>query len=133
MDTLPVEQEDSLLIDTLVVPGGGMIGMCHCPGAGSTQNCFPPANQPAEDTACECGSIIDVQNQLLGEALPVTGTPYRLYYSSGRSEWGIDRPLIVNSDFSALISPSNLPSAGSIVHLFLSSLFFHKFIKILYN
>ncbi len=48
--------------------------------------------------------------------------PLYLYYSSGRSEWGIDRPLIVNSDFSSLIGAANPPSAGSIVHLFLSSL-----------
>ncbi|MEA2343434.1 MAG: hypothetical protein QOF63_1603, partial [Thermoanaerobaculia bacterium] len=32
----------------------------------------------------DCGSIIGVENQTLGERLPVQGTPFALYYDSGR-------------------------------------------------
>jgi RHS repeat-associated protein len=34
------------------------------------------------DTKSKC--ILEVQNQVLGETLPIVGTPYRLYYNSGR-------------------------------------------------
>src|SRR5205823_1843148 len=33
----------------------------------------------------ECGSIIGIQNQTLGESLPVTGTPFTLHYQSERT------------------------------------------------
>jgi len=40
----------------------------------------PPASCPATKTKC----ILEVQNQVVGEALPIVGTPYELYYNSGR-------------------------------------------------
>ncbi|HEV8433394.1 MAG TPA: IPT/TIG domain-containing protein [Thermoanaerobaculia bacterium] len=33
-----------------------------------------------------CGSIIDCENQRLGESIPITGTPYSLNYNSGRTD-----------------------------------------------
>jgi YD repeat-containing protein len=33
---------------------------------------------------CEVGSILECQNQTLGEAVPVTGTPFQLHYQSDR-------------------------------------------------
>jgi RHS repeat-associated protein len=33
-----------------------------------------------------CGSIIDCENQRLGESIPITGTPYSLSYNSGRTD-----------------------------------------------
>ncbi len=44
-----------------------------------------PNDPPLNDTSEECGSIIGVENQTLGESLPVTGTPWRLHYKSDRS------------------------------------------------
>jgi hypothetical protein len=44
----------------------------------------PQASQP-DDNACEqAGSIIECQNQILGERIPITGTPYSLNYRSDR-------------------------------------------------
>jgi YD repeat-containing protein len=49
---------------------------------------FPPAtapDQPMWIPGCEheCGSVIEVENQTLGESVPVAGTPYGLHYNSG--------------------------------------------------
>ena len=44
-----------------------------------------PNDPPLNDTSEECGSIIGVENQTLGESLPVTGTPWRLHYKSDRT------------------------------------------------
>jgi len=42
-----------------------------------------PDPQPNQPNQCE-GSIVGCQNQTLGEALPVVGTPFSLYYKSDR-------------------------------------------------
>lgn len=34
----------------------------------------------------QCGSIVDCENQRLGESIPITGTPYSLDYDSGRTD-----------------------------------------------
>ncbi len=45
----------------------------------------PPENpQPDEEFCQEGGSIIECQNQILGERLPIIGTPYTLNYRSYR-------------------------------------------------
>ncbi len=46
----------------------------------------PPDEPKPDKPDCENGSIIECQTQILGEALPLTGTPYSLHYSSGRAE-----------------------------------------------
>jgi RHS repeat-associated protein/uncharacterized repeat protein (TIGR01451 family) len=53
------------------------------PGAGPPQN--PSPKQGSEDKPeCQPGSVIDCQNQALGESLPITGTPFRIHYQSDR-------------------------------------------------
>ncbi len=56
------------------------------PPADSTfpQQPQPKPQQPVDSPSEECGSIIDCQNQSLGEAVDMAGTPFRLYYRSDR-------------------------------------------------
>lgn len=44
----------------------------------------PQNAEPLDDPACAPGSIIECQNQILGEAVGITGTPFRLHYQSDR-------------------------------------------------
>ncbi len=44
----------------------------------------PAPEQSTDDSALECGSIIECENQILGEVIPITGTPYTLNYRSDR-------------------------------------------------
>jgi RHS repeat-associated protein len=44
-----------------------------------------PVSRPVEDPDKQCGSIISCQNQTLGEALSIPGTPFSLHYQSDRS------------------------------------------------
>jgi RHS repeat-associated protein len=59
----------------------------------------PTSEHPVSDPDPDCGgSIIQVQNQTLGESIAVDGTPYSLNYESGRapghtSERGVSIPL----------------------------------------
>ncbi|PYK02282.1 MAG: hypothetical protein DME23_02000, partial [Verrucomicrobia bacterium] len=47
---------------------------------------LPKVRPPVpDDPDEECGSIIGIQNQTLGESLPVTGTPFTLHYQSERT------------------------------------------------
>ena len=39
---------------------------------------------PSSNGGSDCGSIIDVDNQILGESLGISGTPFRLHYHSDR-------------------------------------------------
>jgi len=45
----------------------------------------PKVVDPLKDPNCECGSIIESQNQVLGESVPVVGTPFKLHYRSDRA------------------------------------------------
>jgi RHS repeat-associated protein len=46
-----------------------------------------PDAQPTVFAPSKCGgSIIDCENQRLGESIPITGTPYTLDYNSGRTD-----------------------------------------------
>ncbi len=48
-----------------------------------------PLRRGPNDRKCTSGgSIIECQNQVLGEALPVTGTPFALHYQSDRTPGG---------------------------------------------
>ncbi|MBI4954921.1 MAG: hypothetical protein HY908_23060, partial [Myxococcales bacterium] len=58
-----------------------------------------PHDDDDDDDEPECGSIIECTGQALGEAIDVTGTPFRLHYSSRRapgrvSDKTIDIPLM---------------------------------------
>lgn len=44
----------------------------------------PISPEPDPDPECESGSIIDCNNQALGESVEIMGTPYLLHYSSMR-------------------------------------------------
>src|SRR5439155_6063268 len=45
----------------------------------------PPQDDGSKDDPDgDCGSFIETQNQMLREALTLTGTPFRLHYHSGR-------------------------------------------------
>jgi RHS repeat-associated protein len=56
---------------------------------GLPEDAVPPM-QPApleaslEDPDLECGSLIECQNQILGESISLTGTPFSLHYRSNR-------------------------------------------------
>lgn len=52
--------------------------------AGSCNACDPPSPAPEPDPDCQSGSIIDCQNQILGERVDIVGTPFSLHYSSDR-------------------------------------------------
>lgn len=56
-----------------------------------------PEKKPA-DPDCSTGSIIQCQNQALGESIPINGTPFNLHYQSDRmpgrkSAYAVDIPL----------------------------------------
>ncbi len=53
-------------------------------GARAPDHQRPKPEDPEERPECQSGSIIECQNQTLGETLPVTGTPYQLVYRSDR-------------------------------------------------
>jgi hypothetical protein len=45
----------------------------------------PDENKPPVDDPCSAsGSIIGCQNQMVGESIPIVGTPYALHYASNR-------------------------------------------------
>ncbi|MFM8330275.1 MAG: RHS repeat-associated core domain-containing protein, partial [Candidatus Methylumidiphilus sp.] len=58
----------------------------------------PKPEQKPSDPDCSTGSIIQCQNQALGENIPVNGTPFNLHYQSDRmpgrkSAYAVDIPL----------------------------------------
>lgn len=50
---------------------------------------FPPGSDPKggkeDDPNCNCGSIIERQNQIFGESIPLAGLPFELNYRSDRA------------------------------------------------
>ncbi|GAA5787216.1 hypothetical protein YWS52_35430 [Chitiniphilus shinanonensis] len=64
----------------------------------------PPLEE--EEPDCESGSIIECQSQVLGESLPITGSPFSIGYRSNRQKAYIE-PLKIN------LSGPTLPSAIS--------------------
>lgn len=44
----------------------------------------PPSGEAPIDSATQCGSIIGVEGQTLGEVVPIIGTPFDLHYQSDR-------------------------------------------------
>ncbi|GGX55129.1 hypothetical protein GCM10007392_23420 [Saccharospirillum salsuginis] len=62
----------------------------------------PPGELPGDSTPdskdCdkECGSVIEVQSGVLGESIPISGTPFTLNYRTNRAEgYQVNRRLIV--------------------------------------
>ncbi|MBC7429940.1 MAG: hypothetical protein H7336_15105, partial [Bacteriovorax sp.] len=49
-----------------------------------------PPQKPTRAPVCKGGSIIEVDNQALGESIPVTGTPYSMFYYSDRVPGRLD-------------------------------------------
>ena len=45
---------------------------------------LPPSPEPEPDPDCHGGSVIECQNQILGESLDVSGAPFSLHYGSER-------------------------------------------------
>ncbi|MGH8849532.1 MAG: Ig-like domain-containing protein, partial [Casimicrobiaceae bacterium] len=44
----------------------------------------PDADEPLQDPTCSSGSIVECENRVLGESVPIVGTPYTLNYRSDR-------------------------------------------------
>ncbi|RUO94464.1 hypothetical protein D7Y11_04325 [Corallococcus sp. AB018] len=55
------------------------------PDAQEPQQPEPRAETPEAQPDCESGSIIECQNQTLGEVLSIPGTPFQLHYRSDRA------------------------------------------------
>ncbi|WP_234023199.1 DNRLRE domain-containing protein [Sorangium cellulosum] len=69
-------------------PGPGDGGDGGGGGGGGGDGGGRPDPEETEDESCkEDGSIIECENQILGEALPIVGTPFSLHYQSDRA-WG---------------------------------------------
>jgi RHS repeat-associated protein len=85
---------------------------CNWPyGCESADGCRSP-DQPKpdptwiDDPYCESGSIIECENQVLGETVPVVGTPFSLNYRSSRAlGYAGTRTLNIH------LTGSNVPSA----------------------
>ena len=66
----------------------------------------PQMNDDAPKPKLGCGSIIEIDNQGLGETMPVAGTPFTLHYRSARTRGGPNRGLSV--DVTGADPPANL-------------------------
>ncbi|MBK9517940.1 MAG: hypothetical protein IPO09_11390 [Anaeromyxobacter sp.] len=47
---------------------------------------LPPRPRPADQDCCRPGSVLECANQVLGEAIPLAGTPFSLHYGTDRTE-----------------------------------------------
>ena len=69
-------------------------------------DCAPPnvdapvatAGNEEPDPSCQAGSVIECQNQILGEQIDIAGTPFALHYRSNRvpgysAPYALDIPL----------------------------------------
>lgn len=65
-----------------LVARGGSVSVAD--GAVEPTLSRPELHRPINDPCQRDGSIIDCQNQTLGESIPITGTPFTLDYNSGR-------------------------------------------------
>ncbi len=66
----------------------------------------PDTDEPEEDPDCEGGSIVECQNAVLRERVPVTGTPFTLNY---RSDWVPGRKAAYSLDMA--LSGSSIPAS----------------------
>ncbi len=82
----PAGKTLSRMAVTHFTPHDPNYGVSPVPGAEQPQQNVAAANTtPIDKPDCANGSIVDCQNQILGEALPVVGTSHGLHYSSDRS------------------------------------------------
>ena len=90
------EDPNSYCAFCTVTETGVRIQQACCPLPGGTQ---PPTSPPlVEGGSCVRGSIIDVDNRTVGEAVPLVGTPFALTYFSDRvpgrvSSYRLDIPM----------------------------------------
>ncbi|MEW6744381.1 MAG: RHS repeat-associated core domain-containing protein [Planctomycetota bacterium] len=64
--------------------------------AENPNNPEPPGGDQEDEPNLTCGSVIEVQNQVLGERIPIAGTPFTLNYRSNRTPgWKAERSLDV--------------------------------------
>ena len=97
----PAFAQQAICCNQLVNVGGGWIGAsrtCDLSNASPEQRtklcqqlagCADAAPYCGVDRPCtETGSLIDIQNQALGERIAVSGTPFRLHYRSDRMRGG---------------------------------------------
>jgi RHS repeat-associated protein len=68
---------------------------------------FPTFDATDENTCTMAGSIIQCQNQTLGEEVPIVGTPFNLHYSSDRV-FGRIAARTLNISVSGITVPSSL-------------------------
>lgn len=86
---------------------------CNWPWYPPDDAVFPPATNPlqadpeADEPECKEGSIIDVNNQVLGERLPIAGTPFALNYRSNRVRGG----RAAHNGFSLRLSEASIPAS----------------------
>jgi hypothetical protein len=66
---------------------------CNWPyGCEADSACAPPLQDrpqrydPTDKTHCQSGSVVKCESQVLGESIPIVGTPYELTYRSNRVE-----------------------------------------------
>lgn len=93
------------LMSNLIWLDGTISSSCAPPPPNdSTISSTPPKNPPSDNTSprTQCGSIIQVSNQVVGETIPLTGVPFYLSHFSNRvlgrtSEYTIQIPISGNS------------------------------------
>lgn len=70
--------------------------------------------KPFECKSCKSGgSVIDVENRTLGEALPVTGTPFTLHYESNRAP-GFAGDRVINLPISHSVDSGTIVRTGRV-------------------
>src|SRR5262249_12124202 len=82
---------------------------CNMPPGPPPDAKYPPDsppvkdNDPNPDPRCSSGSIIECENQTLGEALPLAGTPFSLIYRNdkGATDTGGTRIVLTDSSVPA--------------------------------
>ena len=95
-------------------PGDGNLALAtpNPPNSPGQHGAGPVGNNLLQDGSCAVGSIIECENQILGEAVPIVGTPFTLNYRSDRVPGRVAKSTI------RLIGPSVPPSLASIdLHL----------------
>lgn len=86
------------------------------------------APKPDSDPDCQRGSIVECQNQVLGESYPVTGTPFSLNYRSNRvpaNIAGYTLPIPLTTGLKTL--PSSMQNVE--LQITVGGLFFHRFVR----
>ena len=99
--TLAITDQERRMLATLYSPGQSLWRVpvthfspydCNWPPSISADAINPNGGLPQQNSGVSCpyiveGSVIECQNQVLGESIPVTGTPYSLNYRSDRAPW----------------------------------------------